>query len=263
MSTGAALVRLAGVEWSAGGRRILGPLDLEIVRGERLAVVGPNGAGKTTLLRLAAGLLRPTAGELAWQGRPYPALGRREMALRVAYVPQLSPQRIPLTVEQLVMQGRFPHISRLQIAATAADFSAVEAALAEVGLDALRARPLGELSGGERQAAFIAGALAQRGELLVLDEPTTHLDPGHQRDIAGLVSRLGGEGAGTVLTATHDLNFASLVADRVVALQEGRVLAVGPPAEILTPARLERLFGAPFEVVRGGERPVTVLELGR
>jgi iron complex transport system ATP-binding protein len=254
------LVSARGLAWRAGGRPILGPIDLDLEPGECLAVVGPNGAGKTTLLRLVTGLLAPAAGGLAWRGDSYTGLGRRELARRIAYVPQVRPARVPLTVEQLVLLGRYPHLSRWQLAPRFEDFAAVEDALGRVGALALRRRPLGELSGGELQAAYIAAALAQGAELLVLDEPTTHLDPRHQREIAALLQRLKGER--TVLTATHELNFASLVADRVLGLREGRELACGAPAEVLREAVLAELFEAPFETVRGGERPVTVLELG-
>ncbi len=258
--SGAPLVAARGLGWRAGGRRILGPIDLELRPGECLAVVGPNGAGKTTLLRLVAGLLAPSSGELAWQGRPYAGLSRGALARRIAYVPQVRPARVPLTVEQLVLLGRYPHLSRWQLAPRAEDFAAVEQALERVDVLHLAARPIEELSGGERQAAYVAAALAQGSELLVLDEPTTHLDPRHQREIAALLLRLAGER--TVLTATHELNFASLVADRILGLRAGRRLALGPPAEVLREPVLAELFEAPFETVRGGERPVTVLGLG-
>ena len=255
------LVRLRGVSWQAGGRRILGPLDLEIERGECLVVVGPNGAGKTTLLRLAAGLLEPAAGEVLWRQEPFARFSSLQLARRIAYVPQVRPSRIPLSVAQLVLLGRYPYMSRFQMAPSRADFEAAEQALDRVGLERLRDRPVDSLSGGERQAVFVAAALAQEAELLVLDEPTTHLDPRHQREIAALIRTFGSDQRRTVLTATHDLNFASLIADRVAALRAGELLACEPPATALRPELLERLFEAPFEGVRGGERPMTLLEL--
>jgi len=260
--SGAPLLAARGVAWtSPGGRPILGPLDLEVLRGECLAVVGPNGAGKTTLLRVLTGLLRPSAGEVLYEGRSLAALSRREMARRIAYVPQIRPARVPLTVEEVVLLGRYPHLSRFQVAPRAEDFAAVDQALVLVGIEELRRRPLDELSGGERQAAYIAAALAQEAELLVLDEPTLHLDARHQSDLAGLLRRLPAEAGRTVVLATHDLNLASLLGDRLLALSGGKALASGRPAEILRPDLLERLFRARFEIVRGGERPVTLLEL--
>ncbi len=256
-----ALVAARALEWTAGGRRILGPLDLEVRRGECVAVVGPNGAGKTTLLRLVTGVLAPSRGGLELDGLPFADLARRELARRVAYVPQSRPLSVPLTVERLVLLGRYPHLTRARVAPAAGDFEAARRAMRDVGVAALAERPVDELSGGERQAAYIASALAQEADLLVLDEPTTHLDPSHQQEIASLVRRLSGAGRRTVLIATHDLNFASLVSDRILALKEGRVLAAGPPERLLRPELLAALFAAPFEIVRGGERPVTVLDL--
>jgi ABC-type cobalamin/Fe3+-siderophores transport system ATPase subunit len=256
------LLATRNLEWHAGGRSILGPLDLAVVQGECLAVVGPNGAGKTTLLRCLTGLLRPSRGALFFGGRPFAELSRRELARRIAYVPQIRPSRVPLTVEEMVMLGRYPHLSPLQIAPRARDFAAVDEALALVGIEPLRKRPADELSGGERQAVFIAAALAQESEVLVLDEPTIHLDARHQHDLAALLLRLKSDSARTVVLATHDLNLASLLGDRLLALAAGRSLALGPPAEIVRPEVLARLFQARFDVVRGGERPVTVLDLG-
>jgi iron complex transport system ATP-binding protein len=256
------ILSVRGLEWHSDGRAILGPVDLDVLRGECLAVVGPNGAGKTTLLRCLTGLLRPTAGDLRFEGRPFSTLSRRALARRIAYVPQIRPARVPLTVEEVVLLGRYPHLSAFQLAPRREDFAAVDAALDLVGIGDLRRRPVDELSGGERQAAFIAAALAQEAELLVLDEPTIHLDARHQRELAELLLRLDAEAGRTVLLATHDLNLASLLGDRLLALSSGKVLACGTPAGILEPGLLERLFRARFEIVRGGERPVTLLQLG-
>jgi len=259
--SGPPLLAVRGLTWRAGTRTILGPLDLDVFPGECLMVVGPNGAGKTTLLRLLTGLLPPASGEIRYRGRPLPSLPRRERARHIAYVPQVRPASVPLTVFEVVLLGRYPHLSPFQLAPRAADFAAAEEALAVVGIADLRERPLDQLSGGERQAVYIAAALAQEAELLVLDEPTTHLDARHQREVAALLFKLKGEAGRTVVAATHDLNLASLLGDRLLALSAGRALAVGSPAEILRPELLGTLFGTRFEVVRGGERPVTLLEL--
>ena len=252
-----------GLSWELRGGVRLGPVDLEVERGECFVLVGPNGAGKTTLLRTLAGLLRPTTGSVAWEGRPLAALSRRELARHLAYVPQIRPARVPLTVEDVVTLGRYPYLAPLQWAPGEADRAAVDRALALVEIEALRGRRVDELSGGERQAVWIAAALAQEAPVLVLDEPTTHLDPRHQRDVAALLRRLKREAGRTVVIATHDLNLASQLGDRLLALAGGRALACGPPAEILRPELLARLFAAPFEIVRGGERPVTLVELPR
>ncbi|MEA2560911.1 MAG: cobalamin transport system ATP-binding protein [Acidobacteriota bacterium] len=256
------ILAVRGLTWQPDRRPVLGPVDLDVLRGECLAVVGPNGAGKTTLLRCLTGLLRPTAGELRYEGRSFATLSRRELARRIAYVPQIRPASVPLSVEEVVLLGRYPHLSPFQLAPRKEDFAAVDAALVLVGIEDLRRRPVDELSGGERQAAFIAAALAQESELLVLDEPTIHLDARHQRDLAELLLRLKAEAGRTVVLATHDLNLASLLGDRLLAMSAGQVLACGMPSQILEPGLLEKLFRTRFEIVRGGERPVTLLQLG-
>ncbi len=249
------------IHWRHGDRTILGPLDLEIGAEECLMVIGPNGAGKTTLLRLLTGLLPPSGGELAWRGEPYRQFSRRQLARRIAYVPQVRPTRVPLTVEEIVLSGRFPHLSARRIAPAARDWRVVRRALAQVEIEALAQRPLDELSGGERQAVYIAAALAQEPRLLILDEPTTHLDPRHQRDIARLLLRIHRGGEQAVVVATHDLNFASRLADRVLALDQGKMVACAPPSEVLSPAHLDQLFAAPFELLRGGQRPLHLLQI--
>ena len=246
----------------ASDRTTLGPLDLAVVRGEILAVIGKNGAGKTTLLRLLAGLLTPETGEVMVDGSDLGALRRREVAQRVAYVPQLRPADLPLTVWQLVLQGRFPHLSPVQLALAPDDFDRARAAMVLAGVEHLAERRLTELSGGERQAAFIAAALAQEAEILLLDEPTTHLDASHQRDTVALLRHLRTHAGRTVVLATHDLNAAAALADRLVALSEGRIAAEGTPHELLTEDGLATLFGASFEVLSSGGRLRTLLRFG-
>ena len=238
-----------GISWSVAGKRILAPLSFEVAAGECVVVVGPNGAGKTTLLRLLAGLLAPTTGEARWNGVPYARLGRRRLARHVAYVPQIRPARIPLTVEQLVLLGRFPYLSAWQMRPSAEDRAVAFGALERVGLEGFVGRPLDELSGGERQAVFIAGALAQQTDVLLLDEPTTHLDPKHQQEVARLLLDLSAGDERAVVLTTHDLNLAARLADRVLALSRGDLVVEGPGDEVLVPARLEQVFDVPFEVV--------------
>jgi iron complex transport system ATP-binding protein len=188
-------------------------------------------------------------GELAHRGRSFADLSRRELARRIAYVPQVRPANVPLTVREAVELGRYPHLSPFQLAPSAADHRAVDRALAAAGIEAFSDRPLDELSGGERQMAWIAAALAQEAEVLILDEPTTHLDPRHQREVAGLLHRLHREQGATVLLATHDLDLAGLLGDRILALRSGRIVALGAPREVLAADSLAALFDAPFRAV--------------
>lgn len=252
---------IRGAGWDVAGHTILDLIDLDLNPGECMVIVGPNGAGKTTLLRLMAGLLQPSRGQLLWEETPYSSLARKDLARRIAYVPQSRPLQVPLTIEQLVLLGRYPYLSPFRWAPRDTDFAAVSRAMGLAGVEDLRGRRLEELSGGERQSAYIAAALAQESEILILDEPTTHLDPRHQRQIASLVLKLNREEGLGVVLATHDLNFATMLADRVVALVQGKVVGDGPPGDLLHPDKLAEVFDAPFTVVREGERPVTLLEM--
>ena len=263
MAGGDAILTAREVGWSVDGESILAPIDLALERNECLAVIGPNGAGKTTLLRLLAGLLTPAGGDLSWKGENYGALTRRQMARHIAYVPQVRPATIPLTVEQMVVLGRFPHLSAWQMAPGADDLDRVDSALSTVGLESLRQRPMDTLSGGERQAVFIAAALAQEAEALLLDEPTTHLDARHQLEVAALLEAVRRSGRHSIVLSTHELNLAARLADRVLALRNGSVVACGPPGEVLRPDRLAEIFDAPFSVVHAGDRPQVLLRLDR
>jgi iron complex transport system ATP-binding protein len=163
--TAASILAADDVGWQFDGRRILDHVDLQVDRGECLVVVGPNGAGKTTLLRTLVGLLEPASGTVRLEGTDLARLSRRERARHLAYVPQIRPTRVPLTVEQMVLLGRYPYLSAFRGAPRASDFEAVARALEVVGIGALRERLLTELSGGEQQAVYVATALAQEAEV--------------------------------------------------------------------------------------------------
>jgi iron complex transport system ATP-binding protein len=245
-----------------GARRVLGPLDLAVAEGEALAVVGPNGAGKTTLLRLLAGVLPPSAGAVTLAGAELRSTPRRAVARRLVYLPQHPPAHVPLSVERYLLLARFPHRAGWR-GPGEEDAAAVDSALAATDLAALRARPLLALSGGERQLVQLAGALVQGGDVWLVDEPTAHLDPAHQRRVALLLAELHARATGprTLLLATHDLNLAARLATRVVALVDGTLAADGGPEEVLAPERLEALYGAPFRAVGAGPDRRLWLEL--
>jgi iron complex transport system ATP-binding protein len=247
---------LDGVRVSLGGVPVLAGLDLTLERGELLLLAGRNAAGKTTLLRAAAGLAQPDAGSITLGGRPLASLRRRELGRRVAFVPQETGVPFPFTAGQLVLLGRTPHLGLLAFESKA-DVVVAEAALARLGLEALADRSVLELSGGERQLVQLARALAQDAQLLLLDEPTAHLDLAHRALVLGCLRELTREGR-TVLVVSHDLAAASH-ANRVAFLAEGRIAAVGPPEQVIQPDALQASFGVAAEVLATPRGPVVWL----
>ena len=243
-----------------GTRRVLRGIDLELAPGTLIALVGPNGAGKSTLLRVLAGLLRPTAGNVRLDGRDVATIPRRELAGRIAVVPQSFDTLFPFTVREIVSLGRSARLS-LFSRPTPADAQAVERALGELDLGALAGRRMDSLSGGERQRAVLAMALAQETDVLLLDEPTVHLDPGHQRSTVLLVRDLARVRGLVLITVLHDLNLAAL-ADRIIALADGLVGADGRPDEVLAAGPVERIFGPGLKVARVDGRPVVIPDTG-
>jgi len=243
-----------------GPRRVLGGIDLELAPGTLIAVVGPNGAGKSTLLRALAGLLRPTSGSVRLDGRDVATIPRRELAGRIAVVPQSFDTLFPFTVREIVSLGRSARLS-LFSRPTSVDAQAVERALDELDLGGLADRRMDSLSGGERQRAVLAMALAQEADVLLLDEPTVHLDPGHQRSTVLLVRDLARARGLVLVTVLHDLNLAAL-ADRIVALVDGIVGADGHPDEVLAAGPVERIFGPGLRVAQVDGRPVVIPDTG-
>ncbi|GGT91104.1 MULTISPECIES: ABC transporter ATP-binding protein [Streptomyces] len=222
-------------------------VDLTARPGETVGLVGPNGSGKTTLLRCVQGILTPTSGRALLDGDDLHTLTPKARARRIAGVPQDSSSEFELTVREVVALGRSPH-KRFWETDTAEDRARVERALTRVGVAELADRPYPTLSGGERQRALVARALVQDPALLVLDEPTNHLDIRHQLDVLGLARRLGARGTTNIL-ALHDLNLAAAHCDRLYVLERGRVVAEGPPGEVLTPALLAAVYGVAAEVI--------------
>lgn len=233
---------------SAGypGRAVLAGVSLAARPGRVLALLGPNGCGKSTLLRTMAGLLPPLGGEVLLDGRrdysPWQA------AQRVAYLPQ-SRTAPNITVRRLVLHGRFPYLSYPRRYGRE-DYAAVDRALAAADALDLADRPLPELSGGQRQKAYLAMALAQETEAILMDEPTTFLDIRHQLEVLALVRRLAEEGRGVVL-ALHDLCLALTAADDVAVLGEGRLLALGGPEAVYQSKVLERVMGVRLDRSEG------------
>jgi ABC-type cobalamin/Fe3+-siderophores transport system ATPase subunit len=244
------------------GRRAfaLSDVSLSLAAGEMVGVIGPNSSGKTTLIRLLTRVLEPATGEIRVEGVPVGRLARTDLARRVGVVPQSAPAECPFNVGELVLMGRYPH-GPSRYFESRQDHAAARTAMEATGVLELADLPLDHLSGGERQRVFIARALAQEPRLLVLDEPTAHLDLRYQVEVASLLRRLNQERGIAILLVSHDLNLAGEVCDRLMLLAGGRAAATGPPEAVLEESLLSKVFGCDVVVDKGepGRRPLVRL----
>ncbi len=229
------------------GARVVHDLDLRLPPGRVTAIVGPNGCGKSTLLGALARVHGPQDGAVLLDGRDLAVLRPRDVARRIGLLPQQAEAPDGLTIRDLVRYGRHPHQGLLR-QWSPEDATAVHRALAAADLLELADRPLDTLSGGQRQRAWIAMVVAQETAVVLLDEPTSALDLGHQLEVLDLVADLAAEGR-TVVLVLHDLSTACRHADHLVAMREGRVVAEGPPAEVVTPALVRELYGVEAAVL--------------
>lgn len=230
-----------------GKARVVHDLSLDVPPGALTAIIGPNGCGKSTLLRALARLHRPHGGQVTLDGTSLHSLPTKEVARELGLLPQSPSAPAGISVRDLVARGRTPHLGPFT-PWSARDTDAVAHALRSTGLIGLADRPVDSLSGGQRQRAWIALALAQETELLLLDEPTTFLDIAHQYEVLDLLHGLAGEGR-TVVAVLHDLAQAARYADHVVLMSAGLVLATGTPTEVLTAKRVTAAFGLPVTVI--------------
>jgi iron complex transport system ATP-binding protein len=242
-SSGNCVLSLHGVSAGYGVRTILHALSLGVHRGEMVALLGRNGAGKSTLIRLLSGVLTPGQGEVRLCGMPLAGRSRRQIARHIAVVPQELQIPFAFSVRELVAMGRTAHTPFLG-GETVRDREIVERALAQLDLSSLAARAYNSLSGGERQRVVLAMALAQEPDILLLDEPTVHLDLSHQIAVLRVLRALNASQGLTVLAAIHDLNLAALLFDRLIMLHEGHVAADGPPTTVLTAPTIRTVYGA-------------------
>jgi iron complex transport system ATP-binding protein len=247
----------------AAAQRVLDGVSLQVHRGAVVGLLGPNGSGKTTLLKIIAGVLKAPSGRVLIDGQAIEQLTRRDLARRLAVVPQETQTTFDFTVIDMVLMGRYPHLGAFQLEG-ASDQAIARDALAATGTAALEARPFATLSGGEKQRVVIASALAQASDMLLLDEPTAALDLGYQFEITALLRRLNTERGTTMIVSTHDLNLAAALCERVVLLKQGRVIAQGTTEETLTAANIRLLYDIDADVQyhpRAGH--LTVVAVGR
>lgn len=236
-------LEVENVVWGADGRKVLRGVSLEVGKGEVVGLIGPNGSGKTSLLRCVYKYLRPNAGMISLGEEDVLRMGQRRMARRTAVVPQETSGEFDLSVREIVEMGRSPHKSLFE-RETAGDRGIVDDSLGRVGMLQFAGRQFRTLSGGEKQKVLVSRALAQQAELLVLDEPTTYLDVGHQLEILNLIGSL----CVSTLAALHDLNLAAMFCDRLYVLHEGEIIASGPPEEVLRPKLIREVYGVASEV---------------
>lgn len=255
-------LQVAGLEFSYGQGPVLRGIDLEVKPGERVALLGRNGSGKSTLLGLIAGVLQPARGRICFRGEDLREMASRTRARQIAMVPQTLPIPFAFTLREWVSLGRTPYLSALR-GEREEDRAAVRTALELAQVTELAGRLVGEVSGGERQRAALAMALAQEPQLLLLDEATAHLDLHHQVGLLGLVQRLNQERGLTVVAAIHDMNLAALWFDRLILLHDGKVYADGPPMDVLQPEVLEAVFECRVEVLPHPAEGVPLVALRR
>jgi iron complex transport system ATP-binding protein len=255
------IIQIDGLHIQLSGHEILKGISLSVSRGEYVSIIGPNGAGKTTLIKCIAGIHRHWSGMIEIEGKRYADLKPKERAKRQSYVPQAEGRFIPLNVEQFVAMGRYPHLSAFTTL-TSQDRLAIESALEQAGLTSFRHRTMNTLSGGERQMAFIAAALAQGTGTLLLDEPSTFLDYRHQTNVSSLLKKACRENGITVLAVHHDINTATACSDRIYALKQGSIAVEGTPAEIADAEVLQNIYGTEFHITPSPHRSLPLITAG-
>jgi iron complex transport system ATP-binding protein len=238
-------------DYSSGHRSAraftLDEVSLTIERGSLTGLLGPNGCGKTTLLNLLSGVLQPHHGVVSLNGAPLAGRSRRDIARHLAVVPQETHPAFDYTVMEMVLMGRHPHLGPLELEGPS-DLALAQESLAATGTAHLAGRAYMTLSGGEKQRVVIASALTQTPDVLLLDEPTASLDLGYQLEVASLLTRLNRERGVTMVLATHDLNLAASLCDRLVLMRDGRVVAQGPTRDVLTVDTIKRVYGVDADI---------------
>jgi iron complex transport system ATP-binding protein len=242
---------------SYDGLKVVDSISLAVKSGEWVSLIGPNGSGKTTLLRAVAGLIRHE-GSVNMLGAPANEMPRRKLAKQIAFVPQIPVIPAGMSVLDYALIGRTPYIPYLG-SETGDDIEIVASVLEKLDLVGLASRSIDSLSGGELQRVILARALAQQSPILLLDEPTTGLDVGHQQDVFDLVDSLRKESGLTVLSAIHDLTLAAHFSGRLALMSKGRVVAEGAPEEVLTESAIQAHFGARVAIIEDSDGVLAVI----
>jgi iron complex transport system ATP-binding protein len=248
-----ALLRIDNVSAGYYREEVIKSVSLEVKQGDFLGLIGPNGSGKTTLLRLATRVLAPAKGKIYFNDRNIAQMDLKEFCRNVAFVSQDIPTNFSFSVLEMVLMGRIPHLKRLQFE-TRKDIKIAEDVLTVTDTQGLKQKSIDELSAGERQRVTIARALAQEPILLFLDEPTSHLDIGHQIQVMDLLKKLNRKNNLTIVMVLHDLNLASAYCDRIALINEGSVFKQGSPEEVLTYQNIEAVYKT---LVLVNQNPIT------
>jgi iron complex transport system ATP-binding protein len=242
------LFKINNLSFSISGKPILRELRFDILQGDYLAVIGPNGAGKTTLLKCLMGIYPCESGQIMFNNVPLADIKQKELARKVAYVPQNDGRPLPFTVKEFVMLARYPHLSPFT-SYSSDDKSIVYEALENVGINRLQNRRLNTLSGGERQMVLIAAALAQQSQIILFDEPTAFLDPKYEAAIYGIMDKIHRSGK-TIVTVTHDINGAILHSTKLIIIKQGKLVFEGKPQTITSGSILKEVYDKSFSFMK-------------
>ncbi|MEW6145663.1 MAG: ABC transporter ATP-binding protein [Thermodesulfobacteriota bacterium] len=245
------VIECSRVSFSYGSGEILRDINLRFAGGKMLGVLGANGAGKSTLLKILTGILRAQTGSVLFNGKPLPGYDRREIAKRIAYIPQDPVFAFPFTVSEVILMGRAPYIGRFEFEREM-DLEAAERAMDTVGISHLRDRLITETSSGERQLSSIARALVQEPRVMILDEPATFLDIRHRNEIMSLLRKLKEERGILIIAATHDIFTALFYFDEIIMIKNGSVFAEGPVDAVINRENLSSLYGIDVTVRKEG-----------
>ena len=252
------IIDVDSFSFGISGKDILKDISFIVHEGDYVSIVGPNGAGKTTLLKCISRIHRGGRGHILVAGRSLEKYSQRELAFKLSYVPQAEGRFAPFTVYEFVMMGRYPYLSPFS-PPSAADVTAVSEAMDVTGTSQFSERLMSTLSGGERQKVFIAAALAQKASVLLLDEPTTFLDPKHESDIYGLLARINRQRGVTIVSVTHDINSAVLTSRKVLALKMGTVAFYGATEAFMREEILQRIYDKSFSLMQHPKYDRTII----